>query len=54
MRRLGLKALPRFKVPRHEGGSLNDGTIEKQGRVEALPFSIIKAFPNFHKAGASS
>jgi hypothetical protein len=30
------------------------GTIEKQGRVEALPFSIIKACPNFHKAGDST
>jgi hypothetical protein len=29
------------------------GTIEKQGRVEALPFSNVKTCPNFHKAGAS-
>jgi len=29
------------------------GTIEKQGRVEALPFSSVKTCPNFHTAGAS-
>jgi len=30
------------------------GTIEKQGRVEALPFSSVKTSPNFYKAGASA
>jgi len=53
-RRVGPEILPCFEVPGQKGDSPRDGHCKNKGGPKALPFSCVKACPNFQRTYTST
>jgi hypothetical protein len=53
-RRVGQEIFPCFEVRRHKGDSPRYGHCKNKGGLKALPFSRVKAWPDFQRTCTST